>query len=211
MTDPQPSPPPLAASVTTTPTAQIFAIYDARSRMILQFTTSFVSPDLSTHPDWAVRPIPAMPSGSACGYAFDADFAINPRVPELLDLRRAKDAAARAHFDDLISAGFSHAGTRYQIDSTSQSHIAALSLLALGCVTDPQNSAWLTDIYWVAADNSHVSMDAPAMYGFGRAVAGYVSASLLRFRAIKDAIAAAPDQAALDAVDVTAGYPPAQS
>ncbi len=49
------------------------------------------------------------------------------------------------------------------------------------------------------------------MYAFGRAGAAYVSACVLRLRAIKDAIAAAPDQATLDAIDVTAGYPAASA
>jgi hypothetical protein len=49
------------------------------------------------------------------------------------------------------------------------------------------------------------------MYAFGRAAGAYVSACVLRLRAIKDAIAAAADQAALDAIDVTAGYPQASA
>jgi phage terminase large subunit-like protein len=64
---------------------------------------------------------------------------------------------------------------------------------------------------WIAADNSHVAMDAAQMYAFGRAAGAYVSTCVLRLRAIKDAIAAAADQAALDAIDVTAGYPQASA
>ena len=80
-----------------------------------------------------------------------------------------------------------------------------------GTITDPAGSPWPGGFYWIAADNSHVAMDAPTLYAFGRAVAAYVSACVLTLRAIKDAIAAATDQATLDAIDVAAGYPTASA
>ena len=134
-----------------------------------------------------------------------------PYAPTLADNKTAKIAAAETVFDGLIAAGFTYAGARYQIDSDSQTQLAAMSLMALGSITDPANSPWIAGFYWIAGDNSHVPMDAPTMYAFGRAVASYVSAGVLRLRAIKDAIAGAADQAALDAIDVTAGYPAASA
>jgi hypothetical protein len=131
------------------------------------------------------------------------------RPPTLADARAAKVRAATARYAALIAAGFTDAGTLYQIDPDSQSRIAALGVMAMGSITDPANSPWPAGFYWIAADNSHVPMDAPTMYAFARAVGGYVSACLLRLRAIKDAIATAADPAALDAIDVTAGYPAA--
>jgi hypothetical protein len=54
-------------------------------------------------------------------------------------------------------------------------------------------------------------MDAAACFGFSLAVAAYVSTCILHCRAIKDAIGAAVDQAALAAIDITAGYPAASA
>jgi hypothetical protein len=110
-----------------------------------------------------------------------------------------------------MKAGFTWTGALFQIDSDSQARIAAMGIMALGTITDPAGSPWPPGFYWVAADNSHVAMDAAAMYAFGRAVGSHVSACVLRLRAIKDAIAGAADQAALAAIDVTAGYPAASA
>jgi hypothetical protein len=201
----------VSAALAATPTAQLFAIYDIASRKIIQFTTSFSIPDLSAHPDWAVRPIATMPTGATAGYMFDANFNVAPYRPNLPESRRAKAIAAQAHFDGLIGQGFVYSGKLYQIDPRSQMQLAAMSLMALGSITDPVNSPWPANFYWVAADNSRVPMDAPGLYAFGRAVAGYVSGSILHLRTIKDEIATAPDQQALDAVAVTAGYPEASA
>jgi hypothetical protein len=134
--------------------------------------------------------------------------ALAPYAPSLTDKQAAKVQAANANYNALMSVGFTLNGTPFQIDAVSQSQIAAMGALALGSIADPANSPWSAGFYWVAADNSHVPMDAATTYAFARAVALYVSSCILHLRAIKDAIAGAADQAALDAIDVTAGYPP---
>jgi len=110
-----------------------------------------------------------------------------------------------------IAAGFTWSGKLYQIDTNSQARIAAMGALALGSIADPVGSPWNAGFYWVAADNSHVPMDAAATYAFARAVALYVSGCILHLRTIKDMIAGAADQTALDAVDVATGYPAASA
>jgi len=132
-------------------------------------------------------------------------------VPTVADLKAAKASAAEAHFQGLIAAGFTWSGTLFQIDDASQTRIAAMGALALGSIADAAGSPWDGGFYWVAADNSHVPMDAAATYAFARAVALHVSACILNLRAIKDAIAGAADQAALDAIDIAAGYPVASA
>jgi hypothetical protein len=117
-----------------------------------------------------------------------------PYAPTFADTQAAKVATAEAFYGGLITAGFTYNGVRFQIDPQSQTQLAAMSLMALGNITDPVNSPWPAGFYWVAADNSHVPMDAPGLYAFGRAVAGYVSGCILHLRAIKDEIASAPDQ-----------------
>ena len=132
-------------------------------------------------------------------------------TPTLSDTQAAKAGDAIACYAGLISAGFAYSGVLYQIDSDSRANIAAMGIMALGSITDPAGSPWPGGFYWIAADNSHVAMDAPTLYAFGRAVAAYVSACVRTLRAIKDAIAAATDQATLDAIDVAAGYPTASA
>jgi hypothetical protein len=194
-----------------TDTPALYAIYDTASRKIVQLAASATVPDLSALPALAAQPIGAAPAASVTGSMFDAAFNIVPYVPTLSENQRAKSAAASAWQAGLIAAGFTWSGSLFQIDADSRTNIAAMGIMALGSITDPANSPWPSGFYWVAADNSHVAMDAPTMYAFGRAVAAYVSACVLRLRAIKDAIAAAPDQATLAAIDVTAGYPPASA
>jgi hypothetical protein len=194
-----------------TDTPQLYAIYDTTSRKITQFVSSMMAPDLSAHPTLASQPIGAVPTGSTTGYMFDASFNAAPYVLSLADQQRVKLLAAQAWQASLIAAGFTFGGALFQIDPDSQGQMAAMGIMALGSITDAAGSPWPAGFYWVAADNSHVAMDAPTMYAFGRAVAGYVSACILRLRAIKDAIAAATDQPTLDAIDVTAGYPAASA
>ncbi len=152
----------------------------------------------------------AVEDGTAAGRGdLVIDGALVRHVSTLDDNKAAQAAAAAGDFETRIAAGFTWSGALFQIDADSQARIAAMSIMALGSITDPANSPWPDGFYWVAADNSHVPMDAAAMYAFGRAAGAYVSACVLRLRAIKDAIAGAAYQAALDAIDVTAGYPAA--
>ena len=136
-----------------------------------------------------------------------ANGALVRYAPTLDDAKAAKRTLADATMQARIATGFTWSGKLYQIDAGSQTRIAAMGALALGSIADPAGSPWDGGFYWVAADNSHVPMDAVGMAGFARAVALYVSGCILHLRTIKDTIAGAADQAALDAVDVTAGYP----
>jgi hypothetical protein len=135
------------------------------------------------------------------------DGVLADRVATLDENRQARTLLATTQMDARIAAGLIWSGTLFQIDPDSQTRIAAMGALALGSITDPAGSPWIDGFYWVAADNGHVPMDAATTYAFARAVALHVSGCILRLRAIKDAIAGATDQAALDAIDVTAGYP----
>ncbi len=168
------------------------------------------APDLSFDP--SLKAVKA-PDGTpdAPGEFSVSGGALVARTSTLAGEKFSRQRAAFEHCTAVLAAGFSFNGAVYQVDAGSQASIAAMGIMALGSITDPAGSPWPAGFYWIAADNSHVAMDAPTMYAFGRAVAGYVSACVLRLRAIKDAIAAAADQAALDAIDVTAGYPPASA
>jgi hypothetical protein len=180
-----------------------YLVYEAAPSQPLFIQQSGTPPALP--PDYAFIPVP---DGTTIGRGDTiAGGALVPYMPTLADAKAAKVTAAGAQRATIVGAGFTWSGSRFQIDTESQTRIAAMGALALGSITDPAGSPWDSGFYWVAADNSHVPMDAAATYAFARAVALYVSGCILHLRTIKDGIASAADQAALDAIDVTAGYP----
>ena len=161
----------------------------------------------------------AIPDGVDVGnQTHQIDVAQNPPVLEAFVATFAENQAAKAvtamqYFATLfrLPAGFTYSGTLYQVDASSLSNITSMGALATASIANPNAVPWPSGFYWLAADNSHVAMTAAQMLAFAAAVAGYVSACVLRLRAIKDSIVATADQAALDAIDVTAGYPTASA
>jgi hypothetical protein len=126
-------------------------------------------------------------------------------------VKTAAIASATAYLATLIANGFTFRGKLFQIDDTSRLNISTWGALALGAITSPSSGAWSADFYWVATDNSHVSMDAATMYAFSRAVGEYVSGCRTNLRAIKDAILAAKSADAVKVISVMAGYPQASA
>jgi hypothetical protein len=184
----------------------LYFIYRDDPGPVLWSASGTTAPDLSFDPGLRmIRPPDGTPDTP--GAYMVRSGALDARVASLAENRFAKTSAAVIHYNALLAAGLTYDGTRFQIDNAAQANIAAMGVLALGSIADPAGSPWPAGFYWIAADNGHVPMDAAAMYAFGRAAGSQVSACVLRLRAIKDAIAAAADQAALDAIDVTAGYP----
>jgi hypothetical protein len=130
----------------------------------------------------------------------------------LIAARAATLGSAQSFYDGLFALpkGFTFSGKLYQMDDDSRANWVILGVGADRSAADPTSFPW-TDIPVVAADNSTVPMDVPTARRFSQATIGYWAACRPVFRAIKDAIAAATDQAALDAIDVTAGYPAASA
>jgi hypothetical protein len=86
-----------------------------------------------------------------------------------------------------------HNGRLYNFDAESQINIAASCTLAASAVaagSQPGDLRWMSptyDFFWIAADNSLVSMDAHQMLAFGAAAAQYKSGLIFKARALKDA------------------------
>ena len=190
----------------------LYATYDLTTRRIIGWHQSNCEQSADDCANTGARMVPGpRPPFSPQGYVFDEDFNICPFEPGLAEHRLAKRNEAADDFAARMAAGFTCSGALFQIDGDSQQNITAMGALALSSVIDPTANPWPGDFYWIAADNSHVAMDAAATLAFARSVATYVSSCILRLRAIKDAIAAAADEAALEAIDVTAGYPAASA
>ncbi|MBW6402022.1 DUF4376 domain-containing protein [Roseomonas sp. HJA6] len=152
------------------------------------------------HPD-LVATMQALPEGSdvAEGWSWDGMAFAPPAPPALAVAQAARKAAARQGLDARIAAGMPYGGATLQIDETSQARISAAVLLAQYEL--PAGFAWRM------ADNSAVPIDAAGMIAMGRQAAEYVAALRAHYWGLADAIAAAPDAAALDAIDLAAGWP----
>ena len=90
-----------------------------------------------------------------------------------------------------------------QSDATSQRNITGLVTMALIA----QGAGAPFSAAFTCADNSVVHLSAPQMIGLGVAVGQHVEAVYARARVLRTAIDAAADQAALDAIDIDAGWP----
>jgi hypothetical protein len=134
--------------------------------------------------------------------------------PDLLDkLKAAREAAVMGRRTTAIDAGIAFGGVRYQTGADDRENIAGaaqLAALAVIAGAQPGDLYWHgggNQFVWIAEDNSLVPMDAPTVIAFGKAVAAHKSACIFGARALKDTIAAAADQAALEAIDIEVGWP----
>jgi hypothetical protein len=115
-------------------------------------------------------------------------------------LAAAKVAKVEAVLGELRArnlAGFTHGGVVFRIDD------GAIALIGLLQAAAP----WPGGITIVAADDSPVAFNTAQLATFADAVATMALARQVHARNFRVAIAAAATQAALDAIDLTAGWP----
>jgi len=149
------------------------------------------------------------PDGTQVGWIYDGSGSFSPPPPYTPSLEEAKAGRTREatqYYNELMDAGFTYQNELYQIDTFSQFRLAALGGIA----------SWRPNLFpagfaWITKNNSQVQMDQNTLMDLAGTVAGYESRCRTRLRDIKDAILAAPDVAAVDAIDVTAGYPSASA
>ncbi len=106
-----------------------------------------------------------------------------------------------------IAAGWTYDGALYQIDAGAQANIAAMGALAGAVQSNVPGASWPTGFAWIDAANGSHAMNAAQMFVFAQGAATYVSALILNARALKDAILAATTVNAVQAIDLTAGWP----
>lgn len=121
-------------------------------------------------------------------------------APSLETARALRKADAASQLAARLAAGMPWQGKVLQIDDASQSRILAGKALA-DAGTLPAGFAWRM------ADNSALLLDAAGMQAMAEAAGTYVYALRAHYWSLVDAIAAAPDLAAVEAIDVTAGWP----
>lgn len=119
--------------------------------------------------------------------------------------------------DAKISAGFdfTHNGETYRIQSrqSDRENVIGLAIAAMGAIAagkQPGDLEWLAPgqpFGFIAEDNRIIPLDAQGMMALYQRGLGFKMGTTLYARALKDAGAAAPDLAALQAIDRTVGWP----
>jgi len=154
--------------------------------------------------------------GTATTIAFIGDPAAQGYVatapdPTLDDLRAAKLLAIVAKANDLLSAGAPvSGGLHVALDDGSRADLTALASTATAVLISSGTVTW-PDSYsrgWITIENVRVPL-ATAADGltFAASVGNYYSAIMQHRRDLKDAALASSDEAALDAIDISAGWP----
>lgn len=100
-----------------------------------------------------------------------------------------------------ISAGFPYQGHAFQIDDVSQNHMVATMADFIAGNANAHGG------YWRSAANVNVTMTATECETFLQAAKAYKMACIRNTQSKIDLIVAAANKAALDAVDITAGWP----
>jgi hypothetical protein len=109
----------------------------------------------------------------------------------------AKVEAVAAELRARNRAGFTHGGSVYRIDDGALAAIAVIQAAA----------PWPGGVGYFAADDTPIAFTGAQFTTFAHAVAVKALERLAHARGLRVAIAAAANQAALDLIDVTAGWP----
>jgi Domain of unknown function (DUF4376) len=117
------------------------------------------------------------------------------------DKLAAIDAAAAS----ALAAGVAWNQLTFQIDGTSQQHIAARALYARSCI-DGHDTWDATAADWIAANNSMVPFTAADFWSFAKAAQAAVTTIVRNARVLKDTVAAAQAADAVSAIDTTQGW-----
>lgn len=129
-------------------------------------------------------------------------------VRTLDQAKRAKAGDVAQAFDARIATGLAYGGLHVQIDDGSRGNLQSLvtmaTLVGQGLTTWPTNFAR----GWVTSENERIPLPTPQDgVTLALAASAYYSALVQHEADIALAVTAAADQAALAAIDVTAGWP----
>lgn len=134
---------------------------------------------------------------------------IEPFASSLDNLRSAKLAAIYMIADALLAAGaLVDGGLHIALDDGSRADLTAMAATATaasaGAVSWPESYSR----GWIAIENVRIPLATPADgLALAASVGEYYAALVQHRRDLKDAALAAGDEAALDAIDATAGWP----
>lgn len=138
-----------------------------------------------------------------------SEFADLLPIWSLDDLRAAKLASIAATADALLAAGAPVDGGKHvALDDGSRADLTAMAATATaasaGAVTWPESYSR----GWITIENVRIPLATPADgLALAASVGDWYAAIVQHRRDLKDATLAAGDAAALDAIDVTTGWP----
>lgn len=113
-------------------------------------------------------------------------------------------AAINAQRDALETAGFPHAGHRFQSDERSVARLSNSAQAAMAALLAGQNPAFPD---WMTEDNQAFAVDAQGMVALQAALTLHAGALHQHGRWLKDQVTAAVSAAELAAIDIMAGWP----
>lgn len=123
--------------------------------------------------------------------------------PSLAAIKASLSAAITAERDQREAAGFPYHGRVLDSNPLSVQRITAAALGAQAAVATGQ----VFTVDWTCADNSILTLDAPAVIGMPLALAQHAAALHAHARTLKVAVDAASDKTALAAIDIQSGWP----
>lgn len=140
----------------------------------------------------------------------DDDMTFSVDGTQLIAVIRPLDAAktgkwnqAKNYRDNYASGGCATPSGLIDTDADSQNKLNGAVTAAM--ISKQASAPFSVD--WTMADNSVVTMNADALIAAGMAVVTFLNACQGAGTAIRQSIDAAADQATLDTIDITAGYP----
>lgn len=132
-------------------------------------------------------------------------------VPGMDDIRAAKIAAISASADALLSAGAPVAsGLHVALDDGSRADLTAMASTATAASASAVSWPESYSRGWITIENVRIPLATPADgLALAASVGDWYAAVIQHRRDLKDAALAAGDAAALDAIDIAAGWPAA--
>lgn len=132
--------------------------------------------------------------------------ALTLQRPNVDDRRIALWTAAKQHREALTDSPGAEAATPFgtvQVDAKSKQNVNGLVTMALIA----QGAGVPFSAAFTMADNSVVTLNATQMIGMGIAIGQYVEAVYAHARTLRELIEAATTHDAIDAIDITSGWP----
>lgn len=181
-----------------------YALVDEGRRVVSELTVNDLTTLMMNAPE-GLEPVPLgdQQITSENWSYLDGEFVeIVPPVP-LARRKAEKWAAVKMRRDTAEQGGCVAPLGRVDTDPDSQRKISGAVQMAMIA----QAAGQLFEIVWTMQDNSEAVHDAAAMLEMGVAVGTHVAACHAVARALWEQIEAAADDAALEAIDVGAGWP----
>ncbi len=117
--------------------------------------------------------------------------------------------AVAEQYATIIAAGYTYSNVLVAIDDVSQQKITAMAAIASNTLAGLITTAWPTTFAWAPMGfGASLSLPTPQnMIAFGAAIGHYVSNVILYAESLTQQIASAPSVAAVQAINITAGWP----